>query len=97
MIAPLVAMQQNSISASNMATSQMMLNSNAMLSAISFGNSQPLKPSFSSASADVFELQNKANETKLTASQSLYESLVQAIAKNVQRSTPKYGGLNLKA
>lgn len=97
MIAPFVAMQQNAIATNNMATAQMMMGADAMLSGVSFGNSQPLKPSFSAISADVFELQNQANATKIAASNSLYDSLVQAIAKSIQRSTPKYGGLNLKA
>ena len=97
MIAPLIAMQQSSIATSNMATAQMMMGSNAMLSGISFGNSQPLKPSFSAQQCDMFELQNKANETKLAVSNSLYDSIIKAIAKNIHRSTPNYGGLNLKA
>lgn len=96
MIAPLLAMQQNSIATSNMAAAQMMMGSNAMLSGISFGNSQPLKPSFA-AQADMFELQNKANETQIAVSNSLYDSIIKAIAKNIHRSTPKFGGLNLKA
>lgn len=97
MIAPLIAQQQSLLATNNMAVAQMMMGSNAVLSNVSFGNSQPIRPSFSALSADVFELQNKANETKIAASNSLYDSIVKAIAKNIQRSTPKYGGLNTKA
>ena len=63
MISSYLAMQ-NAILARNVATSQMVCNSANMMSSLSFGNSQPLKPSF--AQADRFELQNKANETKVS-------------------------------
>lgn len=87
MIAPLIA-QQNAINASNLATMQMMRNCDAMLS---FGNSQPLRPSFA-AQADVFELQNKANETKLAVANSMYEAAEKAKEAGIKRSTPNYGG-----
>ena len=92
MIAPLLAMQYNSISTINSAQAAMMSNA----SAISFGASQPLRPSFG-LNADVFELQNKANETKVSVAQSMYEAIQKAIAKNIARSTPNYGGVDYKA
>ena len=61
MISTYLAMQ-NAVLARNMASSNMIQNSSHMLSMLSFGNSQPLKPSF--ASSDMLELQTKADETK---------------------------------
>ena len=84
---------QNAILSRNIATSQMVQNSNKMLA--SFGNSQPLRPSF--AQADSFELQNKANETKVTVWNKILEAMEKKIAKDVDRSTPKYGGVCYKA
>lgn len=92
MIAPLLAMQYSSISNINSAQAAMMNNA----SAISFGASQPLRPSFA-AQADVFELQNKANETKVSVAQKLLQAIEEAMAKNIARSTPKYGGIDYKA
>ena len=92
MIAPLLAMQYNSISTINSAQAAMMSNA----SAISFGASQPLRPTFG-LSADVFELQNKANETKISVAQRLHEAVQKALAKNIARSTPNYGGVDYKA
>ncbi len=92
MIAPLLAMQYNSISTINSAQAAMMNNA----SAISFGASQPLRPTFG-LSADVFELQNKANETKISVAQRLHEAVQKALAKNIARSTPNYGGVDYKA
>ena len=48
MISSYLAMQ-NAILARNVATSQMVRNSANMISSLSFGNSQPLKPSFAQA------------------------------------------------
>ena len=92
MIAPLLAMQYNAISNINSAQASMMNNASAM----SFAASQPLRPSFG-LNADVFELQNKANETQVSVSQRLLESIEKAIAKNIARSTPNYGGIDYKA
>ena len=92
MIAPLLAMQYNSISTINSAQATMMNNA----SAISFGASQPLRPTFG-LSADVFELQNKANETKISVAQRLHDAVQKALAKNIARSTPNYGGVDYKA
>ena len=92
MIAPLLSMQYNSISTINSAQAAMMNNA----SAISFGASQPLRPSFGLTS-DVLELQNKANETKVSVAQRLLEAIEKALAKNISRSTPNYGGVDYKA
>ena len=84
-------MIQNAVLAQNIASTKMVQNSNRMLANISFGNSTPLRPSFSS---DYFELQNKANETKMTVWQKLMEAYEKKIAKDIDRSTPKFGGVN---
>ena len=84
---------QNAVLSRNIATSQMVQNSSKMLA--SFGNSQPLRPSF--AQADSFELQNKANETKVTVLDKLLEAMEKRLAKDIDRSTPKYGGVCYKA
>ena len=86
---------QNAILARNIATSQMVQASSNMLSALSFGNSQPLRPSF--AQADCFELQNKANETRISVLNKWLEALEAGIAKNIKRSTPKYSGVDYQA
>ena len=86
---------QNAILAQNMAASRMMGASNAMLSTVGYGNSQPLRPSF--GNADSLELQNKADETKVSVLQRMMESLEKGIAKSIKRSTPNYGGLDYKA
>ena len=86
---------QNAVLARNVATSQMVQNSANMMSSFSFGNSQPLKPSF--AQADRFELQNKANETKVSFLAKYIEAIEKALGKNIERSTPKYGGVDYKA
>lgn len=72
----------------------MVQNSSKMLSSLSFGNSQPLKPV---ADYDVFELQNKANETKVSVLDKLIKSLEKCQAKKIERSTPHFGGLCYKA
>lgn len=92
MIAPLTSMQYNAIQTINMAQAGMVNNA----AAINFGMSQPLKPAFAQ-SADVFELQNKANETKMSVAQRLLQAIEEALGKNIARSTPKYGGLDYKA
>ena len=63
----------NAIARQNEAALQMVQNSDRM-SAIAFGNSQPLKPSFA-AQADKLELQNKKNETKMTVFQALSKAI----------------------
>ena len=92
MIAPLLSMQYNSISTINSAQAAIMNNA----SEISFGASQPLRQSFG-LNADVLELQNKANETKVSVAQRLLKAIEEAMAKNIARSTPKYGGIDYKA
>ena len=84
---------QNAILSRNIATSQMVQNSSRMLA--SFGNSQPLRPSF--AQADSFELQNKANETKVTVLDKFLDAIEKKLAKDIDRSTPKYSGVCYKA
>lgn len=92
MIAPLIALQSNALSTMNMAQVGMIQNS----AAISFGASQPLRPTFAQ-SADVFELQNKADETKMSVAQRLLKAIEESLGKNIARSTPKYGGIDYKA
>ena len=79
---------QNAMMAQNNAQARMISASDRMMSSVNFGASQPLQtqgtiPSFSAAQADSFELQNKADETKL--------------GKDIKRSTPKYGGVDVQA
>lgn len=92
MISSLMLMQ-NAIISRNNAAAEMFSNYDKMLSAVSFGNSQPLKPSFT---GDILELRNKINETKITRANKLIESLDKAIAQKIKRSTPKYSGLDSK-
>jgi len=86
---------QNAVLARNIATGQMIQASNNLMSSISFGNSQPLKPSF--AQADIFELQNKSNETKVGILNKLIEAYEKALGNKINRSTPKFGGVDYKA
>ena len=86
---------QNAILAQNVATSQMMANSNKMLSSIAFGNSQPLMPLFRGENS--LELQNKTEETRISVLQKLIDSLNKALKRNVDKSTPKFAGLDYKA
>ena len=86
---------QNAILARNMATSRMIQNSSQMLAGLSFGNSQPLQPSF--LGADIFELQNKADETRISVYKKLEEALSKALRWHINNSTPKFGGVNYKA
>ena len=85
----------NAIMAQNVATTNLMQSSNNMLSSIAFGNSIPLKPSFSAA--DNTELQNKANETKISVLQKIIDAIKAKLGKDVEKSTPKYSGINYKA
>ena len=94
MITQCIAMQ-NAILGQNMAATRMMQASDAMLSAVAFGNSQPLRPSF--AQADAFELQQKSDETKYMVLQRMIDALEKSIGKKIARTTPKYGGLDIKA
>ena len=94
MLSSYLAMQ-NAILSRNMAQSQMVQASSRMLSSLSFGNSQPLRPSF--AQADMFELSNKANETKISVLSRLIEAYEKALGKKIKSSVPKYGGINFKA
>ena len=87
---------QNSIAAMNTAQLSMVQNSDRMLNSISFGNSQPLEPAFKQNS-DTLELQNKANETKVTVLQKLIEAMDEKLGKDIKKSTPKYAGLDCKA
>ncbi len=87
---------QNAILAQNTITNRMMQNTDKMLSMATAGYSQPLKPSFTQA-ADSLELQNKADETKITVLQKLAESIEAGLGAKIKRSTPKYGGLTYKA
>lgn len=85
---------QNAILAQNIASSQMVQNSSRMLSSLSFGNSQPLRPNFG---GDTLELQNKSNETKISILDKIIKSLQSKLGKDIQKSTPKYAGVNYKA
>ncbi len=89
-------LMQSSIAAMNNAQLAMVQNSDRMLNSVSFGNSQPLSPAFAQ-NADSFELQNKANETKITVLQKLADAYEQKLGKDIARSTPKYGGVDYKA
>lgn len=95
MISSYLAMQ-NAILAQNAASTQMVQASNRMLSSVSFGNSQPLKPSFA-ASSDSLELETKANETKVSFLKKLIDALNKKLGKDVEKSTPKYSGVDYKA
>ena len=86
---------QNAVLARNMAVSGMMNSSDRMMSSISFGNSQPLRPSFGESVSG--ELQIKSNETKVTVLQELIDGLNEALGKKIKNSTPKYAGLDYKA
>ena len=94
MISLYLAMQ-NAILTKNIAQSQMIQSSNQMLNSLSFGNSQPLRPSF--AKADMLELSNKANETKISVLSRLIEAYEKTLGKKIKSSVPKYCGLNYKA
>ena len=75
MLSSYLAMQ-NAILARNMAVSGMMRASDSMMSQVSFGNSQPLKPSFAQALAeDKAELQIKADETKISVLQKIIDAI----------------------
>ncbi len=87
---------QNAIMAQNTAQAQMISASDRMLSStVTFGNSQPLKPSF--AQADKLELQNKTNETKISVLQKIINAIREKLTKEIKDSTPKYAGVNYKA
>lgn len=86
---------QNAVLARNTAVFNMMNTSNNMMQSVSFGNSQPLKPSFSQLNTS--ELQMKADETKVSVLNKLIEALKAKLAKDVKKSTPKYAGLDYKA
>ena len=89
---------QNAILARNMAVSGMMRASDSMMSQVSFGNSQPLKPSFAQAlAADKAELQIKADETKISVLQKIIDAINKKLGKDIERSTPKYAGVDYKA
>lgn len=68
MITSYLAMQ-NAILSRNIATSRMMQTSAAMAPQVSFGVSQPLRPSFAQSNAN--ELQMKADETKVSSYKNL--------------------------
>ncbi len=97
MLSSYLAMQ-NAILARNIAVSRMMQSSDSMMSQVSFGNSQPLKPSFSQAlAADRAELQMKSDETKISVLQKIIDAINEKLGKDIKRSTPKYAGVNYKA
>ena len=95
MISTYLAMQ-NAIMQQNMVQSRMIGTADGMLSTTAFGNSQPLRPSFG-LNSDVFELQNKADETRISVLQKLINSMEKSLAASINRSTPKYGGVDYKA
>lgn len=95
MISTYMAMQ-NAVLANNMAVQGMMGASDRMSASIASANSQPLRPSFSSSFAND-ELCIKANETKVTVAQKLFEALQKSLGKDIKKSTPKYAGLDYKA
>ena len=84
---------QNAILRNNIAAANMISNSERMMPSVSFGNSQPLRPSFN---GDVFELNNKVNETKISYLNKLINSLNIKLGKAIKRSAPKYTGLDSK-
>ncbi len=87
---------QNAVLANNMAVSGINQASAGMLSTVSFGSSQPLRPSFTAQSYNN-ELQMKANETKVSVLKKLIDSIKAKLGKDIERSTPKYAGLDYKA
>ena len=93
MIAFYTAAMQNAIMNRNMIASQMMSNSDRMLSSVSFGNSQPLRPSFY---GDTLEIQNKVNETKTSVLNKYLEAIEKRLSKAIKRTTPKYTGIDSK-
>ena len=86
---------QNAILAQNMATSRMMQNADNMMASVSFGNSLPLRPSF--AQAKEAELQTKADETKVSILQKIIDAIQKKLGKDIEKSTPKYAGVNYVA
>lgn len=88
---------QNAIMANEVATIGMMNASDRLMnSALSAGNSQPLRPAFSSSRLND-ELIIKANETKVTVLKKLIEALNKKTAKDIKNSVPKFSGLDYKA
>ncbi len=83
---------QNAILAQNIATSRMMQNADNMIKSASFGNSLPLRPSF--AQANEAELQTKADETKVSVLQKIIDAIKKKLGKDIEKSTPKYSGVN---
>lgn len=94
MITSYLAMQ-NAILSRNIATSRMMQASLIMASPVSFGASQPLRPSFAQSNAN--ELQMKADETKVSFLQKLIDAINKKLGKDIAKSTPKYAGVDYKA
>lgn len=93
---------QNAMMAQNNAQARMISASDRMMSSVNFGASQPLQtqgtiPSFSAAQADSFELQNKADETKVSVFKKIAEAIEAKLGKDIKRSTPKYGGVDIQA
>lgn len=86
---------QNAILAQNVATSRMMQNADNMMASVSFGNSLPLRPSF--AQANEAELQTKADETKVSILQKIIDAIQKKLGKDIEKSTPKYAGVNYVA
>ncbi len=89
-------LMQNSIFQMNNAQLNMFRNSDLMSKSISFGESQPLKPSFAQ-NYDMLELSNKANETKVSVLRNFIKAMEEKLGKDIAKSTPKYAGINYKA
>ncbi len=91
---------QNAIMQQNMITSRMMGNMDYMRSNMAcqpLGGPDTPNVSFSSAVLDGFELQNKADETKISVLKRIADAMQAKLGKDISRSTPKYGGLDIKA
>lgn len=87
---------QSAMLQQNFAQANLMSGVDAMNGAVSFGVSQPLKPQ-NILAADRFEMSNKAEETKIAVSKRLADAHEKALAANIKRSTPHFGGLDYKA
>ena len=94
MLSSYLAMQ-NAILAQNIATSRMIQNADNMMKSVSFGNSLPLRPSF--AQANEAELQIKTDETKVSVLQKIIDAIQKKLGKDIEKSTPKYAGINYVA
>jgi len=89
MITTFIAMQ-NAISERNNAMMQMYANTNQSINALSFGRNAQIMHAYSE---DIFEMQNKVNETKVSILNRWLDSLNEQIKKSIDRSIPQYAGL----